>query len=900
MLKRCALIPFMILLLAAMAASSAGVPTQKLDVTYDPETRLIYGTLDVMLPDAPETAYFMLLPNLSRIPNPYLSKRLLDNQYPVGFEPADLAIDAVVQSPSGTSLSYRLLSLPPTLQTYSLEETVLAVDLRDAGPSPTIQVRFATTAPRVAFGDDGVTEDILTWRFGWYPLLIEDTETIEERNGAIALADSHSFPFVLPWTEMEAVVHAPADLVFLSGADHIETDAPSDESEGQASHSTRFEGPTRSFAIVLGDGYSRFELDGPTPIEVAYRAGHEDDARLIATYARDILDDYTETFGAYPRERLTIVEGTNRAGTSFAADGILWISSLFFTHNDILLPGILNRYLEFVLAHEIAHQWFGIGTGVDLDRNSWLSEGLSQYASISYFEGRHGTTDGNLFQVVAEGLLEDLVDRQFGFYNLREHQVELPHLLTLWSDFDEAIVKPSVDVEYSNADVSRLYNKGYLIARMIASVVGKDAFDRALRASFETYRGDRLDPETLQSLVEAEAGYALDELFDAWVFGDVSADYSLQILERRPASVGFETIVRVSRIGGIPQPVEVEATLTSGATTRQTWDGAEAEGTLVFNTPSPVQRMTIDPDHRIPDGNRLNNNDPVKIVSAVNRAAMPLDAYVLTPDPSTGGFTFGWLDRFRISLRDTMASLVVNEGRHHSMGGTVDIANDRLTGNLTYSYTTYDQRMTGSPARYWESDVRLSVGLHRTASASGPFWSLRLSALDLPSIATSAIRSVVLDIAPDGATRLALSVFDEIRLVPHLFIQGVGTLGSSVGDLPDPLRFEFNELHSFELSPRRNKLSGRIAIDLLTQAEPYNVLNLAMLDGNRTRLYVAGGLGWTSLQDCCTTSPSAEIGIEQVLELSTLGGLIPFNVRLGVATPVTEGGKTVFYFGVSL
>jgi hypothetical protein len=901
MLTRCAFVA-LLMLLPLTSVLADDVPYKSLDVRYNPDERTIQGHVDVTVPSPTETVYFALLPNAAREPNPFVSKRMLDSSYPFGFEPARLDVESVklVESQGETPLPYRLLSLPPTLQTYGLDETVLAVDLTSTDDRPTIRIRFTTQAPRTSAGDDGVTDEILTWRFGWYPLLLDDQEGITEEGGAIGCGERGSFPFVLPWTELDATIHAPEDLVLICGADRVDVIETSEDPDGLSQYYAHFTSPTRSLGITLGADYERYLLDGPQPIEVAYRRGHEEEARLFATYARDILTHYEERFGAYPRARMTIVENPNSGGSAFAADGIVWLSSLFFTHRGIPLSGIMNRFLEYVLAHEIAHQWLGLGSGVDLDTDAWLSEGLAQYASISYFEERHGSFEGNVFEIAGAGILEDLIDRQFGFYNLREHQTELPYLLTLWNGFDEALVKPTRDVEFANASVARLYDKGYLVARSIAATVGEETMDRALRAAFETTRAGRLDALDLQRLLEREAGRSLDDLFSAWVFGDVTVDYAAKIAARRRTETDYETTVVVRREGGIPQPVNVEVTLTSGATLRKTWDGAETEATIVFHTPSRVSRVTIDPEHRLLDSDRLNNNDPIKVVSAVNRAALPLDAYLISPDASSGGFTFSRLDRFRVTVQETSASMIVNEGRHHQYSGTVSIEDGKLTGNLAYTYTSYHHPETGSPATYWEADVAVTAGVRRIVSGEDAVWTLHLSALDLPSFARSHAKLIALDVAENAASRLSISMFDEIRLLPGFYLQGVGSLGFSVGDLPIALRFTFDELRASSMNPETNKLTGMISVDLATEEQPYNVMNLAMVDGRRTRLFLAGGLGWTTLNDFGKTTPCVEAGIEQVLDLSTLGGLLPLTVRVGIATPVMGPGKTVIYAGLSL
>jgi len=899
MLTRCAAAVLSIFLPALLVCAD-GIPDQKLTVRYDQEERVLQGHLDVTLPSPMETVYFALFPNLGREANPHLSARTLDDRYPFGFEPATLEVLSVhlVQSPSEAAVSFRLLSIPPALQTYSLDETALAVDLPPTVEGSTVRIRFTTRLPRTSAGDDSVIDGILTSRFGWYPLLLADQASVLEEEGTAHVGELGAFPFILPWTTLEATVSAPGDALLLCGADRVEVEE-SPEQDIARYHAV-FESPTRSFAITIGPDYKIYELDGPTPIEVAYRGEHEEEARLFATYARDILAHYENRFGEYPRERLTIVESPSRGGSAFAADGIVWLSSLYFTHRDIPLAGVLNRLLEYVLAHEIAHQWLGLGTGVNLDVDAWLSEGLAQYASIGYFEERHGAFNGNLFGTANPGLIEEFVDRQFGFMNLREHQIELPYLITLWSGFDEALVKPAREVEYANADVARLYDKGYLVARALAAIVGEEMFDRALRTAYETLRPVLLDTVSLRRILEEEAGRSLEEVFDAWVFGDVTADYAVEITSQQRKETGYETAVAVSRVGGIAQPVDVEATLSSGATTRETWDGANTEGAVLFRTPSRVTRVTIDPDHRLPDSYRLNNNDPVKIVVAVNRSAFPLDGYLITPDTESGGFTFSWLNRFRVTVEPTSASMIVTNGRHHSYRGSVSIEGGRLVGDVAYTYTRYDRPESGSPATYWESDVAVTAAIRRFLAGEKAMWGLRLSAVDLPSFARSHTKAISLDIAENAAGCLSLSVFDEIRLLPRFYLQGIGSLGFSVGDLPSMLRFTFDELHAASMTPKPNKLTGRISIELATSEEPYNLMNLAMVDGTRTRLFVAGGIGWTTLNEFGKTDPCVEAGIEQVLDLSTLGGLLPLALRLGIATPVMGPGETVVYVGLSL
>ena len=101
--------------------------------------------------------------------------------------------------------------------------------------------------------------------------------------------------------------------------------------------------------------------------------------------------------------------------------------------------------------------------------------------------------------------------------------------------------------------------------------------------------------------------------------------------------------------------------------------------------------------------------------------------------------------------------------------------------------------------------------------------------------------------------------------------------------------------------PRFNDMAtAQLSLEIpSTQNLPYSLLSLAMIDKVTSRLFLTAGTGWTTLDEFGTTSVSMEAGMEQLFELSTLGGLLPLAARVGVATPVIGEGTTVFYWSLS-
>ena len=895
------------ILVVPVSAESTAEPSCVIDVRYDAEHRQFDGTVELRLIPTTQTVYLSLLANLDREPNPYLSPRSADVRYPFGFETSETVVTTVelVEGGEASELSFRTLALPPSWQTYSLDDTVLGIDLpgpaSDVSGPVTLRIAFTTEVPRNAVGDQGITAEILTWRFGWFPALFPAQEEIVEEAGRIAYGGREAFPLTFPWIRLEATVTIPGAFDLIAGADVLEPLTDPVEDEGEKRFRVAYESPARSLGLTIGTDYHRYTLDGPIPIEVAYLPGHEEDARFFATLARDIVDEYEGRYGAYPRTRLMIVENPNDNGLSFAADGIVWLSRRFFTHRNVLFFGALNRVTEYVLAHEIAHQWVGLGTGIDLNTEAWLSEGLAQYLAVRYFEGRYGAFEPNLFGFSSPGVIEELVKRQFGYFNLREHFIELPYLMTQYIGFDEALVKPIENVQFSNVSDVRLYDKGYLVARAIAAAIGDDAFERAISRAIDERRADLLDVHTFQVLLEEESGRPLDEIFDTWVFGPGRVDYSIRIASREPSGTEHVTTVVVTRSGGTPQPVDVEVTLRSGATLRQEWSGDPETAELVLRTPSWVARATIDPDHKLPDLDRLNNNAPVKVVGGANKAAYPLDAYVLTADTETGGLTFSYLDRFRISVAQGAASAQIKLGRNHRLSALGSVVGGRFAGGIAFTYTGYSQPETGSPATFWEPDVSWTVGVERLFADETALVAFELDVIDHPSFASSRTRALSINVTAGGSGRLSVSSSDELRVFPGAYLQGSARIGLGFAEPPKPFRFRLSGLHSFSPPSTVHEIVGDLGFEILVVGElPYNLLNVAMVDRMRSRLFLAGGIGWTTLVEFGKTSPSIEAGIEQIIDLSTLGGLLSLRARVGVATPVMGRGVPVFYAQISL
>ncbi len=927
----------------APPSDGPGYTQYTLEVTFSPDHHTLDGRATVEFVNATAEALqfvdFLLLANYDREPNPYLDPAAIDALYPEGFDPAWTRVRAVTDA-AGTPLQYELLEGPAIWQTYSRRDTLLRVRL----PEPlaprdrvTVVLEFVTKFPHSVRGDRARYRGAYIWRFGWHPIALPEPIDPEREER-----------FVLPAAVYELTLTLPKGWAVAVGADHQDVIRETEAEQTVHALSAR---PTRSVPLAFGPDYRVYEFPYPdTAIAVYYLPGHEAAARQIATYAIESLQYYQERWGEYPRRRLLIVETPSSSATFAGAtgDGLMLLNRQFFSEKDLGVPGLLDRLLDYVLAHEVAHQWWGLGIGVDFNAENVLSEGLAQYFAIAYFEAKYGADGPNVFQIERQGLLERFVETQFGYLNLREHFNELPYMQTVRDRFDEAIVKPQREVKYANHTGERVYNKGYLMLRALQGLLGEATMDELLRTAAERFLHKTLTVRAFQALAEEISGQDLAEFFENAFYRDADgsgeegrapyADYGvLRVESMRKPEGGYVHRVTLTRRGRLRLPVEVTVrTRTDGEEQTRIWaleDQLDDRFVMTFETNGPLTEVEVDPKHRVPDVDRLNNVYVLEGLALFNRRVrlivtgendLPLEAYLVRFNPVQGVLEGGYLLDHRWWLGQGFAALVKNFERGRSLQGLVGWAGDGLVGQLVWTQTFFSHPETGWPGRFWEPTGQLQLTVLRRPDATG------LPSLDKLAGATGRLATVFgatwrhresvnrrlaywgsLLIDPMAFTRVELGFWQGLRLYPHVtlgvglrFGWGEGTLGIFQFNLGELRSFVDAEGYPF-FAPVR--LLGQIDVTFPLQRDlEFNILGFALAREVSDRFYLRLGRTWDSVSelslDGLWNGLKAELGAEWRVEGTTLGGLLPWRLTFGLVyalTPVEEGQNVIkFYYRV--
>jgi len=384
----------------------------------------------------------------------------------------------------------------------SEDRTVLEVPLPEplpAGGQVGIDYEFRTavpTAPRQSYGIFSYQPEGGTLVLAhWLPLLAgRDAAGIWNLESPSTAGDVIFSNVAL----FEAAVTTPEDLVLVSTG--------TDEAEAAGDGTTRHRivtGPVRDLTMVLDDDYevATAEVDG-TRIQSFFNPENARGGALVLEYAADSLAYYNDLLGAYPYEEMDLVDLTVRngaAGVEFPQ--LMFIGGAYYdqVRDEPDAPPMTDdppTFLETIVVHEVAHQWFYGLVGNDQYEEAFIDEGLANYFST-------------------DGYYREVYGPEVAAYE-RTRQLERPYLERLFGEGDVVVDQPTDAFSSDGAYVVAVYGKAALGFYAIRQEVGDDAFFAALSAYVAEFRFEIATPDDLLAAFEAAADRPLEEIWWHW------------------------------------------------------------------------------------------------------------------------------------------------------------------------------------------------------------------------------------------------------------------------------------------------------------------------------------------------------------------------------------------------
>lgn len=242
--------------------------------------------------------------------------------------------------------------------------------------------------------------------------------------------------------------------------------------------------PTK--VIVIGVSEFAVERSGAvngTPVYSYVYPENKDQGFKDYALANKILPFYIKNIGDYPYKKLANVQSKTIFG------GMENAGAIFYFENSVGDKGI-----ESLMAHEIAHQWFGDAVTETDWQHVWLSEGFATYMTDCYLEHTYGIDS-------LHHLMQQQRKKIFAF----EHKRLTP------------VIDSAVKSNYMQILNANSYEKGAWTLHMLRREIGDAAFWNGIREYYAQYNGRNANTDHLKKVMEKAAGEDLEQFFNQWL-----------------------------------------------------------------------------------------------------------------------------------------------------------------------------------------------------------------------------------------------------------------------------------------------------------------------------------------------------------------------------------------------
>ncbi len=290
------------------------------------------------------------------------------------------------------------------------------------------------------------------------------------------------------------------------------------------------------------------------PIDFYVYPNHYDMTYNNYLKTKEMITIFSEKFGEYPfiNEKYGHVE-FNRAGG--------------MEHQTISSMG---GHSEWLIAHELAHQWWGNLVTCASFNHIWLNEGFARFGEALWQEEKYGV-----------GAYRDFWSAH-AYYGPGTVYVE----------------NPTSTSEIFNGNLS--YNKAGWVLHMLRGILGDSIFFDVLKsyATNDSLAYNAVTTEKFQNVSEYISGLELDYFFDQWIYGEGYPKYSID-WEINKNSELIVNIQQVQKTQYFKMPINLQLLLPDGITEIRIDNSQAFETYNLGIIGSSTFNLILDPDEWI-------------------------------------------------------------------------------------------------------------------------------------------------------------------------------------------------------------------------------------------------------------------------------------------------------------
>jgi aminopeptidase N len=387
----------------------------------------------------------------------------------------------------------------------------------------------------------------------------------------------------------EVTCRVPEGMVVLSNGRRVSSEK--DPATGLVAVRWLQDKPHVSYLIALAAGRFKKVEDKYRAIPLAFYTPASQIAQAQNSFegTRDMMGFFEQEIGVpYPWARYDqvcvddfVTGGMENTSLTIMTDGTLHTADYEDLHDS-----------QGLVAHELAHQWFGDLVTCKDWANIWLNEGFATYYELLY----DGYANGR----------ESFLYRS---YESAKHIIAQPNQTT-----------PIVRRDYRSPDDMfgyLAYPKGAWVLHMLRSQLGEDLYRRCIKTYLERHQYGLVTTEDLNAVIEELSGRSFDQFFDQWVYHAAQPDLAVSYAWDEKTRLAKVTVQQNQKLSdavllfNFPLPIRFKS--KSGTVDRQITVKEKAED-FYLSLPWMPEIVRIDPDLTVLA--KVNFNPPAAMLQA--------------------------------------------------------------------------------------------------------------------------------------------------------------------------------------------------------------------------------------------------------------------------------------------
>lgn len=252
------------------------------------------------------------------------------------------------------------------------------------------------------------------------------------------------------------------------------------------------------FEFIQGFTEECYYDNKPLPVSIYTTKGYTQDAQFALEIAPKIVDLFSKVFQVkYPLPKLDLLAVHAFSHNAMENWGLITYRSTALLFSPEKSAPSYKQNVAYVVAHEIAHQWFGNLVTMQWWDELWLNEGFATW--VGYYAVDHLFPEWDIFSEFVSSSLQQAL-RLDGLRN--SHPIKVP-------------VVDALDIDQLFDAIS--YLKGSSVILMLSSYLGTDTFLGGVAKYLIANQFGNTTAEDLWGAISEVSGREVDTMMESWI-----------------------------------------------------------------------------------------------------------------------------------------------------------------------------------------------------------------------------------------------------------------------------------------------------------------------------------------------------------------------------------------------